>query len=200
MPAKLASRKAAQRGRNRIEAMSHPIRAQALRLLAERGGEMRPTDIANEIGEAVHNVSYHLRRLVELDCAEMVREKRVEGKGAVEHFYVATERAYLDTEDWDDFDPMVGEGILDEAMQKFVDDYVASRKAGIVGSDGQFHITRTPLLLDEQGVRESMENCERWRLAQSEIEARCAARRAKSGVAAIPVSSSLAVYKMPRST
>jgi hypothetical protein len=128
----------------------------------------------------------------------MVREQTVEGKGAVEHFYVATERPFLDREEWNDIDLIVGEDILDEAMQRVFDDYVASRKAGIIGSDGDFHITRGPLLLDEQGIQEAMENCERWRLAQSEIEARSAARRAESGESAIPVSSSLAFYKVPR--
>jgi DNA-binding transcriptional ArsR family regulator len=197
MPKKLAGQKAVQRGRNRSVAMSHPVRAQALRLLVERG-EMSPKEIANEIGEEVPNVSYHLRRLVDLDCAEMVRIVPVEGKGAVEHFYVATERHMVDTEDWDELEPMVGEDILDEIMQKFLDDFVASRKAGIIGADSDFHLSRTPLLLDEQGVKEAMENSERWRLEQSEIEARSAARRAKSGEAAVPVSSSLAFYKVPR--
>lgn len=198
MRPKLADGKRSKHAQNRVKAMSHPIRIQALRMLSDRG-ELRPADIAKEIGEPTPTVSHHLKRLVELDCAELTRERQVKGKGAVEHFYVATERAFLDTDDWDQFDPLMGEGLIDEAMQKLADDYAASRRAGIVGSDAEFHITRTPLLLDEQGVQESMENCEEWRLRQSEIEAKSAARRAESGEPATPVSSSLAFFKMPRS-
>jgi hypothetical protein len=197
MSPKPATRKAVKRNWNRIRAMSHPVRAQALRLLVERG-KMSPKEIADEIGEATPNVSYHCRQLVVYDCAEMVEERPVPGKGAVEHFYIATDRHFLGTEDWDAVDPMVGEGIIDENAKAIFGDYSASRTAGIIGSDSEFHLTRTPLILDDQGVKESLENSERWRLEQSEIEARSAARRAESGEPGTPVSSSLAFFKMPR--
>lgn len=181
----------------RARALEHPVRAQALRLLVERG-KMSPKQIADEIEERTPEVSYHCKQLVAYDCAELVEERRVEGKGAVEHFYIATERPHLDAADWDEMDPLAGEGFLHEIMAAMIGDYEASIGAGILGSDPDFHLTRTPMFFDRQGVEESLKNCERWLLEQSQIEARSAARRDRSGEPAIPVSSSLAFFKMAR--
>lgn len=177
--------------------MSHPTRANALRLLIERG-EMSPKEIAAEIGETISNVSYHCRRLVKLDCAECVREERVPGKGAVQHFYIATDRHLLTDEDWGAMDPIVGRGILEDITDKIFDDYSTSISKGILGGDEKFHLTRTPLVLDEEGIGEALRNSERWRLEQSEIERRSAERRSETDAPGISVSSSLAFFKMPR--
>lgn len=191
------ARKAAALSRKRIRALSHPVRAQALRLLSDRG-KMSPAEIGREIGESTDTVSYHCKQLVAYDCAEMVEEKRVAGKGAIEHFYIATTRTILEDVDWETLDLPMGEAVLNEIVAMIVEDYETSQAAGLVGRDGLFHITRTPLLLDEQGLKESMENSERWRLEQSEIELRSAARRAQSGERGVHVSSSLALFKVPK--
>ena len=191
-----ASWKKMKRNLNLIKALEHPIRAQAFRLLVERG-KMSPAEIGREIGERTDKVSHHCKQLVAYDCARMVEEKRVEGKGAVEHFYVATRRTILDAADWDTMDPAMGEAVLNEILMKIVDDYEASIAARLVGSDGKFHISRSLLILDELGIEEAMENSERWRLEQSEIEARSAQRRIESGAPGTPVSSSLTFFKMP---
>lgn len=196
-PADSAGRKATTLSRKRIRAMSHPIRTQALRLLSDRG-KMSPAEIGREIGQPTDTVSYHCKQLVAYDCAELVEERRVAGKGAIEHFYIATSRSILEDSDWQGLDPAMGEAFLNEIIAMVVEDYEASKAAGLVGRDADFHITRTPLLLDEQGLKESMENSERWRLEQSEIELRSAARRSESGESGIHVSSSLALFPVPR--
>lgn len=184
---------------NRARAIEHPVRAQALRLLVERGKKMSPKEIAERIGEVTPTVSYHCKQLVAYDCAEMVEERRVEGKGAIEHFYIATERHLLDAADWNEISSSAGEVFLHEIMREIIGDYEASAAAKIIGADADFHLTRTPMFLDQQGMREALENCERWRLEQSQIEARSAARRAEAGEPGIPVSSSLAFFRVPKS-
>lgn len=180
---------------NRIKAMSHPLRAKCLRLLVERG-EMSPIEVTRELGEDnLSDVSYHMKRLAALDCAEVVRTRPV--RGALEHFYVATDRPLIDTEEWEGLDPLVAEDFVCEFMQRILDDFVVSRRAGIVGADKDFHLTRTPLILDAEGLQEGMELSERWRLGMAEIERKGAERRAKSGEAGLHVSSSLAYFKMP---
>jgi DNA-binding transcriptional ArsR family regulator len=81
---------------NRIRAISHPIRAAILRILAERTAS--PAEMARELGEELSNVSYHAKQLVHLECAELVRTQS--GPGALEHFYRATERPLVDSEEW----------------------------------------------------------------------------------------------------
>jgi DNA-binding transcriptional ArsR family regulator len=181
--------------RNRLKAMSHPLRARALRLLVERG-VLSPAELARALGAELSDVSYHVRKLEELECAELVSTRP--NRGAVEHFYRATERHLIDTDEWEDLDPMMAEDLVCEFMQKILDDFVASRKADIVGSDKHFHITRTPLILDEEGFQEGMEAFERCRLEMAEIEARSAERRSANGAHAVPVSSGLAYFKVPR--
>jgi hypothetical protein len=191
MSTKTQRRKATQ---NRIKAMSHPLRASVLRLLTERTAS--PAEMARELDEELSNVSYHTKQLVEFECAELVSTRPV--RGALEHFYRATERHLIDTEEWDELDPLVAEDILCDIVQRSLDDFVASRRAEVIGADEHFHLTRTLLVLDEEGMQEAMEAHERARLEIVEIEARSAARMIESGEEGTNVSSSQGCFKLPR--
>jgi DNA-binding transcriptional ArsR family regulator len=190
MSTKTQRRKATE---NRIKAMSHPLRAAILRTLVERTAS--PAEMARELDEELSNVSYHTKQLVGFECAELVSTRPV--RGALEHFYRATERHLIDTEEWEELDPVIAEDLVCEFMQKIIDDFVASARARIIGSDENFHLTRTPLVLDEQGMQEALEAHERARLEILEIEARSAARMVDSDENGTKVSSSQGCFKMP---
>ncbi|HEX7279580.1 MAG TPA: helix-turn-helix domain-containing protein [Solirubrobacterales bacterium] len=192
MSTKTQRRKATE---NRIKAMSHPLRATILRMLVERTAS--PAEMARELDEELSNVSYHTKQLVEFECAELVSTRPV--RGALEHFYRATERHLLVMEEWEELDPIMAEDLVCEFMQKILDDFVASARAGIVGSDENFHLTRTPLVLDSEGLQEALEAHERTRLEILEIEARSAARMVESGEEGQKVSTSQGCFKMPDS-
>lgn len=81
---------------NRIKAMSHPLRAAVLRILAERTAS--PAEMARELGAELSNVSYHAKQLVAFECAELVDIQVV--RGALEHFYRATELPLIDIDEW----------------------------------------------------------------------------------------------------
>jgi DNA-binding transcriptional ArsR family regulator len=178
----------------RQKAMSHPLRAEILRLLIEEGPSS-PSIMARLLGEEIANVTYHAKRLVKLDCAELVEERPV--RGAIEHFYRATDRHLIFTEEWEELKPLVKEDLICEFMQKQLDDFVASRRAGIVGADDRFVVTRTPMVLDEAGFKEALEAHERHFRDLFEIEKRSAERRAQTGDAGLRVSSSQACFEMP---
>lgn len=190
MSTKTQRRKATE---NRIKAMSHPLRASILRTLTERTAS--PAEMARELDEELSNVSYHTKQLVEFECAELVSTRPV--RGALEHFYRATERHLIDTEEWEELDPMVAEDLVCEFMQKILDDFVASRRAGIVGSDRNFHLTRTLIVLDEEGMQEALEVHERARQEIAEIQARSAARMVESGEQGASVSTSQGCFALP---
>ena len=190
MSTKTQRRKASE---NRIKAMSHPLRASILRILLERTAS--PAEMARELDEELSNVSYHTKQLVEFECAELVSTRPV--RGALEHFYRATERHLIDTEEWDELDPVIAEDILCEIMQKMLDDFVVSSRAKEIGSDKDFHLTRTPLVLDQEGLQEALEAHERLRVEILEIEARSASRMVESGEEGTNVSSSQGCFKMP---
>lgn len=190
MSTKTQRRKAAE---NRIKAMSHPLRASILRLLTERTAS--PAEMARELDEELSNVSYHTKQLVEFECAELVSTRPV--RGALEHFYRATERHLIDTEEWEELDPVIAEDLVCEFMQKILDDFVASSRAKLIGNDKDFHLTRTLLVLDEEGLQEALEAHERTRLEILEIAARSSERMLESGEQGTHVSTAQGCFKLP---
>jgi DNA-binding transcriptional ArsR family regulator len=180
---------------NRIKAMSHPLRAAILRILGDRTAS--PAEMARELDEELSNVSYHTKQLVEFECAELVSTRPV--RGALEHFYRATERHLIETDEWDEIDPVLAEDVICETQQKMLDDFVASVRAQMIGSDQNFHLTRTPHLLDAEGLQEALAVHEQARLEMAEVQARSANRMAKSGEEGISVSSAQACFRTPRS-
>ncbi|HET7455299.1 MAG TPA: helix-turn-helix domain-containing protein [Solirubrobacterales bacterium] len=173
--------------------MNHPVRAAVLGILAERTSS--PAEMARELDEDLSNVSYHTKQLVELECAELVSTRPV--RGALEHFYRATERSLIDREEWDELDPIMAESLIHEAMQKILDAFVTATRSGTLGRDADFHLTRTPLMFDQQGLQEALQAHERTRQELLEIAGRSAERMVESGEEGINVSSSQACFKMP---
>lgn len=188
MSIKTERRKASE---NRIKAMGHPLRAAILRILADRTAS--PAEMARELDEELSNVSYHVKQLVSFECAELVSTRPV--RGALEHFYRATERHLIDTEEWEDLDPVMAEDILCETQQKMLDDFVASLRANLIGGDKNFVLTRTPLVLDAEGLQEALEAHESARQELLEIETRAAARMIESGEEGVNVSSCQGCFK-----
>ncbi|MDX6635511.1 MAG: hypothetical protein QOF06_1714 [Solirubrobacterales bacterium] len=74
-----------------LKALSHPVRARALTALNQRVAS--PSELADEQGEAVGYVAYHVRVLHELGMIELVNTRQV--RGATQHFYRSTGQPYL---------------------------------------------------------------------------------------------------------
>jgi DNA-binding transcriptional ArsR family regulator len=70
------------------KALSNPLRARALSLIAE--GVSSPKAIGEALGKDVRGIAYHVRVLRELGCIELVETHQ--RRGAVEHVYRVTER------------------------------------------------------------------------------------------------------------
>jgi hypothetical protein len=187
-----------QATQNRIKAMSHQLRAEAFRLIRDKG-PLSPRAIARELGADTKDVSYHIRKLKEFACVEEVSTRRV--RGAVQTFYRATDEHMIDTEEWEELvenDPEMAEVLTDDFMQCILDDYTASRKASIVGLDKEFYIVRTSRILDSKGILESLEASERYVQEVASITARSAERQGREGTEGIPVSASVVLFKMPK--
>jgi hypothetical protein len=78
-------------------AMGHPVRAEALSILNVRTAS--PAEIGRTLGLDVSNVAYHVRRLLEFECIELVETRS--SRGATEHFYRGVAQKYLDDGFWD---------------------------------------------------------------------------------------------------
>lgn len=186
-----AGRRAARQ--KRLIALADPLRAEMLRILVERPAS--PVEMARELGVPTPNVSHHAKRLVELDCAELVEEEKVQG--AMKHIYRATDRVLVETEEWDEMHPAEARGFLAVSMQAVIDDFVASEREQTVAGDRDFHLSRTPMVLDQQGLEEGLEIYEAARLAMAEVERRSAERRQGGEGAGFRVSSVFGLFKVP---
>ena len=133
-----------------VKAIGHPLRARLLVILNERVAS--PNELAKETGEPLGNVSYHVRLLADLDCVELVRtEPR---RGAVEHYYRATMRPWFDKDMWADLPASVRTSASSSTLSMIVDDAVSAMQDGSFDSRPDRHVSRAPLMLDEEGWQE----------------------------------------------
>jgi Helix-turn-helix domain len=175
------------------KAMTHPLRVEIWTIINERVAS--PNEIAAELGENLTDVAYHMRKLQKLGCAELVDTRPV--RGAVEHFYRASRRSLISTEDWDEVPETEKAPLGDRFMQAILDDYAVARKADTATRDKHFHIGRTPMVVDAAGRDRILELLEEARLAALEEQKASLLRIGESGEDAINLSFGIATFQMP---
>jgi DNA-binding transcriptional ArsR family regulator len=159
--------------RRLAKALSHPLRAHVLTILNERVAS--PNQIANELDEPLGNVSYHVKTLAEMGCIELVNtEPR---RGAIEHFYRAVVRPFFSDKDWKRLPPSARQGISDATLQLIWDDTSDALNAGTFDRRTDRHLSRSRLVLDEQGWKEVNDLLLDTMNKVGEIEAASAKRR-----------------------
>lgn len=132
------------------KALAHPLRVRILSSLHK--GISSPNQLAQELGEPLGNVSYHVKTLLEYDCVELVKtEPR---RGAVEHFYRATDRAFLSDSDWAKIPASARKGISGSILESIGQSATDALSAGTIESRNDSHLSDTPLQLDPQGWKD----------------------------------------------
>jgi DNA-binding transcriptional ArsR family regulator len=132
------------------KALAHPLRVRILTSLHK--GISSPNQLSQELGEPLGNVSYHVKTLLEYDCVELVKtEPR---RGAVEHFYRATERAFFSDSDWAKIPASARKGISGVVIESIGTDSTRALVAGKVDARTDSHVSHTALVIDEQGWTE----------------------------------------------
>jgi DNA-binding transcriptional ArsR family regulator len=128
------------------KALAHPLRTRILAALEDRTAS--PSDLATELGGSLGVISYHVRRLQALGFVKLV--KRVPRRGAVEHYYTATKRPRITDAAWG-----ATPGIVKQATVKAALDQIGAYVGDAAATGGfdaeQAHLTRSPLIVDEQG-------------------------------------------------
>jgi DNA-binding transcriptional ArsR family regulator len=192
------SKSSSQRGvnQNLVKALAHELRVEILAILNERMAS--PNELAKELNEGLSQVSYHVKVLKDYNCIELVKtEPR---RGAVEHYYRASSRAFLTDRDWHELPDSVRTGMSADLFQAVIDDAIAAMESGTFDERSDRHLSWTPLILDQQGwddVRDALAaTLKRVLDAHSES----AKRMAKSGEEGKPASVSMLGYPVPEST
>ncbi len=107
-----------------------------------------PSELAEELGAPLGNVSYHVRVLADLKLIRLV--KKTPRRGAIEHHYEAVAAAEISGEQWATVPPLAKQAILSAALGEI------GRAVNAAATHGGFeradaHLTRTRLVLDERG-------------------------------------------------
>ncbi|HEX5758879.1 MAG TPA: winged helix-turn-helix domain-containing protein [Thermoanaerobaculia bacterium] len=169
------------------KALAHPLRVRILTSLHR--GISSPNQLAQELGEPLGNVSYHVKTLLEYDCVELVKtEPR---RGAVEHFYRATERAFFSDAEWAKIPASARKGISGVTLQSIGQDATEALMAGTLNARTDTHLTHTPLLIDENGWEELTALLAETQKRAVEIQQESADRLAEAKTE--PISTKLAI-------
>jgi DNA-binding transcriptional ArsR family regulator len=129
------------------KAMSSPTRLRIMALLNE--GVASPKQLADRLGEPLENVSYHVRVLRELDCIELVSTRP--RRGATEHFYRATTRAFIDNEGSAGLDESVRAAMSSTVLQEIFRLAYEATSQGTFDSRSDRHLSYVNLELTEAG-------------------------------------------------
>jgi DNA-binding transcriptional ArsR family regulator len=132
------------------KALSHPMRLRILHKLNQRVAS--PKVIADELGESLAVVSYHVKILAQLDCIELV--ETVQKRGALEHFYRPLRRAELSSAEWAQLPASARESLSGVTLREVIKEASASIDSGAFDRDTDRHLSLTTLELDDAGWTE----------------------------------------------
>jgi hypothetical protein len=176
-----------------VKAMSHPHRLHALKILNERTAS--PIQLAPIVGTTVGRIAYHVRELERLDCIELVETRPV--RGATEHFYRATARAFFDAEDWAQLPLSVRNSLSGVMMTEIWASIGNAMTAGTFDSRDDRHVSWTPMVVDDDGWGELRDILARALDEVIEVQAKSAARIAKSGGSGTRVGAAMTCFELP---
>ncbi|HEV7845486.1 MAG TPA: winged helix-turn-helix domain-containing protein [Thermoleophilaceae bacterium] len=132
-----------------IKALTHPLRIQILAALDERTAS--PSELADELGAPLGNVSYHVRQLAGLGLIKLV--KRTPRRGAIEHHYKAVGRPQISDDAWAGTSATVKDAVVGAALGDLGNAVTSAAAAGGF-SRPDAHLTRTQVTLDERGWKD----------------------------------------------
>lgn len=170
-----------------VKALAHPLRVEILAILNERMAS--PNELSKELEEGLSQVSYHVKVLKDFECIEMVKtEPR---RGAVEHYYRATARAFLSDKEWQKLPDSIKPGMSAAFVKMLIADLIAALNGGTFDSRDDRHVSWTPGVVDEQGWNESVDLVNETLEQLIKIHSGSAKRLAKSGEEGIPATAIL---------
>jgi DNA-binding transcriptional ArsR family regulator len=192
---KKGKRASSKRGVNQalVKSLAHELRAEILAILNERMAS--PNELAKELGEGLSQVSYHVKVLKDYEVIRLVKtEPR---RGAVEHYYRATSRAYLTDRDWHELPKSAREAMSADLFQMVLDDVVASLEEEKFDEREDRHMSWTPMMVDEQGWKEINALLDTSLKQVLKAQAAAVKRLTKSGEEGINMSVAMLGYEVP---
>lgn len=177
------------------KAFAHPLRVQILIILNERVAS--PNLLAQELGQSLNLVAYHVRVLEKYDCIELVDTKQ--RRGATEHFYRATRRQFLSDTEWSRMPESLRPGLAGAVLKSVFEDIEEASTAGALDDVEDIHLSRTPMVVDEQGWSDTSNLLKETLDRILEIQTESSARLAENGDRGVAAKVHMIHFKSPRS-
>jgi DNA-binding transcriptional ArsR family regulator len=175
-------------------AISHPLRARALTILADRVASS--VEIARELRAELTQVSYHVRALREEGLIEEVGSRPV--RGSVERFYRACVTPYISPDEEADLTHEQRTVFAKVIFSLMGANASMALDAGTLVARTDHFATRVPLRVDEQGWSDLHEAYSDLFERVYEIQTESAERLGKEpDDAGIPTISFLSFFEMP---
>lgn len=156
--------------------MAHPLRLRILDYMNERAWS--PRELEQELGEGLSQISYHVTVLKDLDMIRLV--KTTPRRGAVEHYYEAIERAFIPSSMAKEVPQSAQQVLGNEVLGKIEKDLSASMEAGRFYARPDWHVSWTPVDLDDQGCKDAEKLGDEFAEGMLQIEAESVQRRAEA--------------------
>ncbi len=176
-----------------VKGLGHPVRVECLTVLAKRVAS--PRQLSEILDHDLSNISYHIRVLDELGLIELVAEESV--RGAVAHFYKATERPILSESEWQQIPPEVRTAISIYGWDLLIKDASEAIEKGTFDSRPDTHLSRASVLLDSQGFARLSGLMEELVDAVISEEAAAAKRMNESGEKPTHAAAATALFPLP---
>lgn len=174
-----------------VRALGHPLRVEILRQLEE--GPSGPKRLSDRIGEALCNVSYHMKVLRDCDCVELI--DTIPARGAVEHIYELRPKGAIGSGNWKEVPPALRTHYAGSSLAAFTNRAVEALDAGTGDAREGSGITWLPLRVDEEGwgeLRRVLRNVEK----RFRVIAERSAERRESAEDAFPVIVAVAAFEV----
>lgn len=174
------------------KAFTHPLRGHVWVTVCERG-IASPTEISDELGLEVSEVSYHFRELKRRNLIRLVRT--VPRRGFDEHFYEPCVPAlHFDDFDWMKLPAPIRSTFSADTLRQIIEELVDALEAGSFDARSR-HLSQSWLSVDERGWKELMRVMKAALNRIQAIQERSAKRRELSAEPGIPVSVVLASFE-----
>lgn len=173
--------------------LSHEITVKAMILIAD---DMRsPKEVGERLKISSSKASHHLKKLTRLGIAELVEEREV--GGTIEHFYRAVIRPIIGDAEWEKLDIVERQLYSAWIVQLILADAAISFDAKLFDAFPNRHLSRSPLLVDREGLAEVAAAQTRAMRESFDAVTRSTERRLESGEEGINIISAMMCFPLP---
>lgn len=161
--------------------------------LVERTGS--PKEIGDRLDLKTSTVSHHVQKLSRMGMIELIEEREVHG--AIQHIYRAVVRPIVSDVEWEKLSITERQRYSIWIFQLILVDAARSFAAKLFDARSNNHLSRTPMVVDEEGLGEVAEIQKRALIETIQAEANSAERRSRSGEPGINLIAAMMCFEVP---